>query len=415
MIQTRFQQFSSWCYSNPIGIYLFAFLIPINPRWYSMGIVIIIVDLLWRTLRWKQRKKNYTITFTSPLIWLMLFFILHLTGMTYTVNTSFGWMDIGTKLSFFLFPVIAFFYPTPLKLEKLAWFYITGALVAIIASLIYATINYYERGFIAYYFDSRLSFMMHRSYWATYLVIAGSFVWYLYFTRRITLPFGGILFTLFSALTFMTGSKMGIILLLVITSIWLILLVRQRKAYIFGLITLIFLGGIGLGVNHYAPQLKVRITHSLATFSGDRIDPTTTESNAARVLVWRSASKVIQQNFLWGVGTGDIKDALKTQYLHDGYTGVAELNMNAHNQFLNTHVAIGIFGVVALLMAFVTAFIRGMQQEEMLAIIVVILFLSLLTESFFETQAGILPGAFFLAFIGVKAFKTPDTQLRDKE
>jgi O-antigen ligase len=181
--------------------------------------------------------------------------------------------------------------------------------------------------------------------------------------------------------------------------------IETKKAYLLGLFTLLFMLGIGLGVDYFAPQLSTRLKSGMAVFSGKDIDPTTTESNAARILVWRSSMKVIQENFVFGVGTGDIKDKLKAQYLKDGYTGVAELNMNAHNQFLNTHVAIGIVGSLTLLLSFIFAYLRSLKQEKTLSIIVLILFSSLLTESFFETQAGIIPGAFFLAFIGFGCFQ----------
>jgi O-antigen ligase len=106
-------------------------------------------------------------------------------------------------------------------------------------------------------------------------------------------------------------------------------------------------------------------------------------------------------NFLLGVGTGDAKEELKKQNLKSGYTRVAELNMNAHHQFLNTHVAIGLFGLISLALSFFTAFHMGMRQQVIvLPILVTIIFLSLLTESFFETQAGIVPIAFFLSLIG---------------
>jgi O-antigen ligase len=369
-----------------------------------MGILIIAIDLLWRLLVLKQRRNESIGLITSSIHWLMLFFLAHLTGMTYSENSGFGWMDIGTKLSFFIFPVLAFFYPIKTNLDRFAWFFIRGALVAIVVSLIFAAYNYYNRGFIAYFFDSRLSFMMHRSYWATYLVIATSFIWYFFLTGKISFGKGVILYTVFSALTFMTGSKMGILLLIITTFIWLALLLKQKKAYLLGLFTLLFMLGIGLGVDYFAPQLSTRLKSGMAVFSGKDIDPTTTESNAARILVWRSSMKVIQENFVFGVGTGDIKDKLKAQYLKDGYTGVAELNMNAHNQFLNTHVAIGIVGSLTLLLSFIFAYLRSLKQEKTLSIIVLILFLSLLTESFFETQAGIIPGAFFLAFIGFGCF-----------
>ena len=176
----------------------------------------------------------------------------------------------------------------------------------------------------------------------------------------------------------------------------------NRKAYVFGVVTALFLVVIGFSVDYFAPQLSSRIHNSINSITTTKkIDPKTTESNASRILVWRSSKEIISKNFFFGVGTGDIKDELKKQNLESGYTGVANLNMNAHNQFLNTHVALGIFGSLSLLFAFITTFYNGIRKRIIvLPLVVLILFLSLLTESFFETQAGIVPGAFLLCLIG---------------
>ena len=387
---------------NPVGLYLLAFLIPINPKWLTLGILLFISDLIIRTIIFKQRIPTLSISLKDTRIWLILFFLFHIVGVTYTENTSFAWMDIGMKLSFILFPILFFLYPAKVKWDKFAVYFIVGAIASIIISLIQATINYYERGYIAYFFDSRLSFMMHRSYWATYLVMASTLSWFLFYKHQLKLIPTIILFFVFSAFVFMSGSKMGILLLLLSTVIWVIALLIQRKAYLFGVLVLFFLVGIGVSVDYVAPQLSIRIKNGINSISGsEKIDPSTTESNASRILVWRSSRAIISDNFLLGVGTGDVKDELKKQNLKSGYTGIAELNMNAHNQFFNTHVAIGFFGLISLLLSFFTAFYIGIRKRIiLLPILVTILFLSLLTESFFETQAGIIPGAFLLSLIG---------------
>lgn len=388
--------------NNPVGLYLFAFMIPINPKWLTLGILFIILDLMVRTIIFKQKSPVLSISFKDTRVWLILFFVLHIVGVAYTENTAFAWMDIGMKLSFILFPILFFLYPKKVKWEMFATYFIAGAIVSIMTSLIQATINYYERGYVAYFFDSRLSFMMHRSYWATYLVMASTLSWFMFYKRQLKLIPTIILFFVFSAFVFMSGSKMGILLLLLSTIIWVVVLLVQRKAYLFGILVLIFLAGIGVSVDYVAPQLSIRIKNGINSISGnEKIDLSTTESNASRILVWRSSRAIISDNFLLGVGTGDVKDELKKQNLKSGYTGIAELNMNAHNQFFNTHVAIGFFGLISLLLSFFTAFYIGIRKQIiLLPILVTILFLSLLTESFFETQAGIIPGAFLLCLIG---------------
>lgn len=384
------------------GLYLFAFMIPINPKWLTLGTLFILLDLIVRTLIFKQKSPVLSISFKDTRVWLILFFLLHIVGVAYTENTAIAWVTVVMKLSFILFPILLFLYPKKVKWETLAVYFIVGALVSIIASFIQASINYYDRGYVAYFFDSRLSFMMHRSYWATYLVMASALSWFMFYRGQLKLIPTMILFFVFSAFVYMSGSKIGILLLLLSTITWVVLLIVQRKKYLFGILVLVCLGGIGVSIDYVAPQLSIRIKNGINSISGnEKIDPRTTESNASRILVWRSSTKLIANNFLLGVGTGDAKEELKKQNLKSGYSGVAELNMNAHNQFLNTHIAIGLFGLISLVLSFFTAFYMGIRKQVIvLPILVTILFLSLLTESFFETQAGIIPGAFLLSLIG---------------
>jgi len=386
---------------NPIGIYLLIFLIPIYPKLFALGILILLIDLSVRRFIFKEKRSRSKLSFREGNFWLIIFFLLHIIGVSYSENISFAWMDIGMKLSFIVFPIIFILNPIKINWEKLASYFILGALVSVLICFIMASINYYNTGYYAHYFDSRLSFMMHRSYWATYLVMASLFSWFLHYRNNINLLKLLFLFIIFSAFIFMSGSKMGIILLLISTLIWIFIIMLNRKAYAFGVFTALFLVVIGFSVDYFAPQLSSRIHNSINSITTtNKIDPKTTESNASRILVWRSSKKIISNNFFFGVGTGDIKDELKKQNLESGYTGVANLNMNAHNQFLNTHVALGVFGSLSLLFAFITAFYNGIRKRIIvLPLVVLILFLSLLTESFFETQAVIVPGAFILSLI----------------
>jgi O-antigen ligase len=135
-------------------------------------------------------------------------------------------------------------------------------------------------------------------------------------------------------------------------------------------------------------------------------DKNSFESTTARILMWDTAYDLIKENFWFGVGTGDVKDELQKRNYEKGFTGVADKNFNSHNQFLNSHVAIGFFGVLFLLLSFVTPIIFSRRNYKYLKVgVVLILFLSLMPEAFLETQAGIVPVAFFLSLFGIGAGK----------
>ena len=387
--------------THPVGIYLFAFLLPIYPKFYTLGILLLLIDLIIRRVSLRQKNHPNTSIITRFNSGAVLFFILHLTGILYSSNTTFAWSDIGMKASFVLFPIIFLFYPKSIDWENFGKSFIAGAVFSIILCLTNAAITYWQDGFVANFFDSHLSFLMHRSYWATYLVMAYSLTWFLYNKKLLSTIISVILLLLFSLLTFMSGSKMGILVLIFTTLAWVIYVVIKKKAFIMGAISLVLFLIIGGGTYTYSPQLQTRIQAGVQSLtSSSSISPTSTESNAARILVWSSALDEIKEHPIWGVGTGDIKDELYRRNLANGYTGVAEMHLNAHNQFLNSYLAIGILGLMSLVLSFLIPFrrIKG-EHQFVVRSLVVILFLSLLTESFFETQAGIVPGAFILCLI----------------
>jgi len=266
---------------NPIGIYLLIFLIPIYPKLFSLGILILLIDLSVRRFIFKEKRSRSKLSFREGNFLLIIFFLLHIFGVSYSENISFAWMDIGMKLSFIVFPIIFILNPIKINWEKLASYFILGALVSVLICFIMASINYYNTGYYAHYFDSRLSFMMHRSYWATYLVMASLFSWFLHYRNNINLLKLLFLFIIFSAFIFMSGSKMGIILLLISTLIWIFIIMLNRKAYAFGVFTALFLVVIGFSVDYFAPQLSSRNHNSINSITTtNKIDPKTTESNA---------------------------------------------------------------------------------------------------------------------------------------
>ena len=79
---------------------------------------------------------------------------------------------------------------------------------------------------------------------------------------------------------------------------------------------------------------------------------TTGSSFFQRLLFWKVALKIIERNWLTGVGTGDVKNEIEAMHeeLHP------ELDerfwLRAHNQFLTFFVAFGIFGFAYFLFLF---------------------------------------------------------------
>ena len=115
-----------------------------------------------------------------------------------------------------------------------------------------------------------------------------------------------------------------------------------------------------------------------------------------RVLYWKVAGNIIERNWLLGVGTGDIKDAIYQMHQEMHPEVNERFWLRAHNQFLSFFAAFGIVGFVYFLYMFGYAMIK--RRRNFLALsFLIIAFVSCLTEDTLETQAGVTFFAFFYA------------------
>ena len=386
-----------------IGIYLFAFLVPLNPKWLGYGILIIVLEQLIKRNFAQVSNYKQLIKWKKAGLWLLLYYLMHFVGMSLTDNTSFGWMDIGMKASFAIFPIIFILFRFKINQSILFKSFVLGAFVAVLICFYLSYLNYSESGQMVHFTESFLAHFMHRSYWATYLVLAYVFSGYLVIKKEFNLLFGSALAMLFFIVVFMTGSKAGILILVISTIALLIyvakVLKRLKWAIGLGVLAVVIL----ITTLSYFPSVANRIESSYKYATGQySINVEKTESTASRILIWETAIDLIKEKPLLGYGTGDVKDVLAQKNIEKGNIDVAQRKMNTHNQFLNSWVAIGFFGLLFLLLIFLLPFIFAPQEEGFIhRLIVFILFASLVAESFLETQAGIIPVAFFMTLLGV--------------
>jgi len=57
----------------------------------------------------------------------------------------------------------------------------------------------------------------------------------------------------------------------------------------------------------------------------------------------------LAENYIIGTGTGDSKDELVKEYEKRGMTGALEHKLNAHNEFYQVFVSLGIIGFLLFL------------------------------------------------------------------
>jgi len=128
-----------------------------------------------------------------------------------------------------------------------------------------------------------------------------------------------------------------------------------------------------------------------------------------RFIYVKIAWHIIKNNYLFGIGTGDLNIAFQDAYA-SMETGLDEENQHrAHNQFLTMWITFGIIGLLLFVFVLVYPLIYKKKELSFLYIaFFIIIVLSMLTEDTLETQTGVSIFAFFNIFLFYNTAKNED-------
>ncbi len=398
--------------SNSIFYYLFLlliFFIPINNHIVSYIIgAIVIIWLIEGNFnnKFKNILKNpYTFLFSG-------YFILYFIGLFYSKNISFGLFDLQIKLSLFIFPVIFSSFDKEFRssltsnVSHLFKAYILGCLLACLICLINATYQYIkDEGYIINFYYTDFSILFHPSYFSMYINFAFAIIVYYLIEKQIKpnisflishIPYL-ILLLFFSVIIILLSSKAGILTLVLIYVLSIIYLFVYKKKYLVSLVILLIIIPLFYSLFFiFTYSLKRAESFQKALASKSYTNNKTQDGTSSRILVWNTSINLIKQHPLFGVGTGDIKDVLMAKYKETHITWAYENKLNAHNQYLQTFIAIGILGFIFLLLSLLIPFIISIRKNCFLYFIFLCLIIvNLSVESMFERQAGVVFYAFF--------------------
>ena len=119
-------------------------------------------------------------------------------------------------------------------------------------------------------------------------------------------------------------------------------------------------------------------------------------SLAQRFLFWKNGFKILKENWLYGVGTGDVQIEFNNQYNKMPYVIIDKYRLRAHNQYLTIAITFGVFGLVYFLITLTSAFWVLPNSKSYLFIgTFIILMVSMLDEDTLETQFGVTFAVFF--------------------
>jgi O-antigen ligase len=378
---------------------LFCFCLPFG------SLVLSAIIVLWVLVSFFTiRKETLRAGFSNKLLaGLYLFFLLTVISALLSSNAGEAGFSVEVKLSFLFLPYLFYCFQWPADiLKRCVISFVSGCFFACLYLVIRAFV-YALNGHPEYFFYTLFSDFIHASYFAMYLLFAMTCILVFYpgwFGAEKRIGYSSGFFLLIFALSvFLCSSKLGLISFFLCLPLWLAYRFRKQLSLKSVLLSVLLLAGVGWGMMKLVPEPFSRFS-SLRPASLDHIDKTSSESTGVRILIWKEALGLIGQHPLFGTGVGDANDALYGAYLREGMTGAYQHRLNAHNQFFQTFIGMGLAGFVLLCLITFGGLVREIRRRHFAGLIFYLLIiLNFMVESMLQTSAGVLFFVFFTCLL----------------
>ncbi len=359
------------------------------PNGFKTAILILLFFNFLPLSGWQQK---LAIILRYPLCQAFIGFFLF-TSLSYFWSENKGVCieEIISQIPFFLAPL--FFLGENSKLEKslsglLYGFYFTGlfiSLASVLNNIFFLRSGSFEDNFV--YENLAVFSGMQPIYLSLYLIIS-SLAWYnLYIKNKISkskihLVSPAIFYTMVVLLSSRTE------LIIYSGGLFMIFINHFRsKKIIFFIISFIFMTiTTCLILSNKTNSARFR---EMFDFKNDYHN-NKWGGRAIRLEKWKNAMECYKKFPFLGTGAGDCEDELQKVYQKNEFIVAYNAHFNPHNQYLQTLLTLGPFGLILLLSIFGVAFFSALEKKDFIFFLLIYIFFgSMITESMLERQNGL--------------------------
>jgi hypothetical protein len=123
-----------------------------------------------------------------------------------------------------------------------------------------------------------------------------------------------------------------------------------------------------------------------------------------RVEFWKNSAQIIQENWLMGVGTGDVNDEIQKMYDKRHSLLNKDRRLRSHNSYLTFWLTFGIFGLLYFMWLQVAFFKVQWNKTNLLAVFFILISaVTFLFEDTLETQMGITYFTLFYSLFSIES------------
>lgn len=394
-----------------------AFLIPLHQPLSSFFSFVVLALWLINQVRSYQRCGNLFPLFKKNVFALSAIYFLFIAGSFYSSDKDATLFDLQVKLPIVAFA--AFFATRTIRRETtkiIGIAFIAGTLLSSFVMLIAATIKYTAELDAGVFYYVLLASPYHPTYFAMYLIWSMVLITELTVSHEVK-PYSAkaiaywMLYLFFHIMVVLMSSKAGLLSLVLAWCFVIFKVSTLYKSWKKTMICLLIAASAYILSAALFPRSFGRIeTAGEAISQVDKSNGSNTESTFQRVMIWKASVEIVKNHWITGVGTGDVRKALESEYRTSGNVAGLEAGLNVHNQYLQVGIALGIPGVVVFLITIGWPFVLALYRKYWAyAFFLLAVGMNLLFESMLERQAGVMFYAFFttLYFTQLPDYKNP--------
>jgi len=396
-------------FEKTLGFFAIGFVL--FPKFAPLFFILLITVVLSGIIK---KEVSFQLNVISSLF--LLFYFCYLIGIIFTRDINAGVFELEKKLSFVIFPLLL-----SLKFKKiwsinvaymgfiLATFLVTlyGIIMALSAWLGAGGGNWV-------YFSSAISPIHHPSYLAAYLTISTAFAFIgwreklPFFSLYWIIPFTIFVVVIHGFLQSLSGTLFLLIAIFISLLIWLRNKIRRPIFYsiiiLMPLIGFIVINSIPSVQNDWKDATSNVIEYSKNPKSFVENREQTLSSSSVRIILWTAAFQIFYKH-PFGVGTGNMDEFMEKELIILKQKELTKQNFNPHNQFLQTAVEIGFFGLLVLFSIVFFGLYYGFKYQNWLLIIIIgSLFFNCLFESMLQRQSGIVFYCFWICLFSTRMY-----------
>ena len=391
-----------------IPIALLAFVIPYFRVSTSIPSVLIVLSLLiylWYAGNWK-RVKAFIHLDSSIYLKIISIYLVFIVLHSLLFQGDFNKVQLNFLLLIYFFALIVAKELNKENLIHIAYFYLLGALLFIPLILILAAVNAIDLSWNSFYYTKLLGHVKanpitHSLYYNIAIILCAKFL-----------------------STSKNKKESSIYILMMFSFFGMIFLFGSKTGYITAFFSMIFIGFslvkskvlkavfiLGVSILFYTFYLYVPYIHKkIGGFKWQisRHEKINLENRLPRTVIWSEAAKLIKEEPLRGYGLGKSFETLKQRYTSINYTKGITNRFNAHNQFIESSLQLGITGFLWwIFLITYCIYISVINRDQWLGNFLFVLIAYLMVESLLESQMGVVAIGFFLSYFILSSKKQP--------